>query len=149
VALALRHDLDREPRLVAYVVADGTGPPPTLARLRVALWADLPGTLWPAEAVVVDALVRRPDGTLDDTDLPPPGGGDDSPATDVLTAMWGEIAATTVGPRSSYWQDFSFLQVLAEARDAGLGVDDEQVSRCRTPEMLAVARAAGRRGPHR
>jgi len=59
--------------------------------------------------------------------------------------MWGEIAGTAVGPRRSYWQDFSFLQVTAEAREAGLDVDDELVARCRTPEMRAAAPAAGRR----
>ena len=146
VAVAVRHDPAVEPRLVAYVVAHAAGPPPTLAGLRAALWRDLPGALWPADAVLVDALARRPDGVLDISAMPHPGRrADASPAADPLTAMWGEISGTAVGPTRSYWQDFSFLQVLAEAREAGLVVNDEHVARCRTTEMLAVAREARRR----
>ncbi|MGI8807423.1 MAG: condensation domain-containing protein [Acidimicrobiales bacterium] len=142
VAVAVRHDLGVEPRLVAYVVADPNGPPPTLAVLRAALWADLPGALWPADAVLVDVLARRPDGVVDIAALPPPDPPGPPATVDPLTAMWGEISGATVDSRRSYWQDFTFFQVLAEAREAGLAVGDEHVARCRTPEMLAVARAA-------
>jgi hypothetical protein len=57
----------------------------------------------------------------------------------MLAAMWGEISGRPVGPRTSYWQDFSFLQLLAEAREAGVAIGDEQVARSRTLEMLAAA----------
>ena len=123
-----------EPRLVAYVVAD-SDPPPSLAQLRHALWARLPGAIWPAEAVIVDRLDRD--------DLPPPAGapaGAD-PAAEVLAALWSEVAGRRIGPATSYWQDFSFLAALAEMREAGLAPADEQVVRCRTPEMLAAAAA--------
>jgi hypothetical protein len=112
----------RDGRLVASVVGDGA-PLPTPARLRRALWTVLPGVMCPAEFVAVDATV-------------PPDSD-----SDVLTAMWAEIAGRPASPRHSYWQDFSFLQVLAEAREAGLAIRDEDVVRCRTPEMLAAARA--------
>jgi hypothetical protein len=50
---------------------------------------------------------------------------------------------------TSYWQDFSFLQVLAEAREAGLDLTDEQVVRSRTPQMLAAALTAAAAAPAR
>lgn len=140
VAVAVRNDDAGQPVLVAYVVVEAGHPPPSLARLRHALWAARPGAVWPAAAVVVDALARLPDGRLDAAAIPPPvrwGAAD--PRAELLTAMWGEIGGRTLRPRDSYWQDFAFLQVLAEAREAGVVLDDEQVARCRTPEMLAAA----------
>ena len=111
----------RDGSLVAELAADG--PPPGLAEVRRALWAELPGAPWPAQAFAAGApLDGRPD-----------------PVATMLAAMWSAIGGTAVGPDSSYWQDFSFLQVLAEAREAGVAVTDEQVVRCRTPAMLAAA----------
>ncbi len=107
----------RDGRLVASIVGDG-GPAPALVQLRQALWAERPGALWPAAA-----------------ELP---AGDD-PQARMLAAMWGEVAGHAPDIRRSYWQDFSFLAALAEMREAGLVVTDEQVVRCRTPEMLAAA----------
>ena len=155
VAVAVRHDAG-EPRLVAYVVTGGGDPPPTLARLRHALWARLPGALWPAAAVVVVALPRLPDGRLDAAALPPPGrpgsepsDPDPHPVAALLSAMWGEARGRPARPGLSYWQDFSFLQVLTEARQAGVVITDEQVARNRTTETLAadLATARPRRGP--
>jgi hypothetical protein len=83
----------------------------------------LPGVMCPADVVGGDSTVAEPD---------------------ILTAMWAEISGRPVTPNETYWQDFSFLHVLAEAREAGLVVPDEDVVRCRTPEMLAVALAARR-----
>jgi hypothetical protein len=57
----------------------------------------------------------------------------------MLAAMWGEIAGRPVDTSSSYWQDFSFLQLLAEAREAGIAISDDDVARCRTLDMLAAA----------
>jgi hypothetical protein len=145
-AVAVREVAGHGPRLVAYVVADGERPP-SLAHLRDVLWATLPGTLSPAAVVTVDSLVRLPDGRPDLDVLPapaPPAGGrrDHDPVAVLLAAMWSEVAGRAVGPSTSYWQDFSFLQAVAEAREAGLAFSDEQVARCRTPEMLATALAA-------
>lgn len=109
-------------RLVAHLSVDGT--PPSLPQLRRAVWARLPGAPWPAEVYVDGA--RLPEGPPD-------------PTAAMLAAMWGEIGGRPVDVRSSYWQDFSFLQVLAEAREAGIAIGDEQVARCRTVEMLAAA----------
>jgi hypothetical protein len=105
----------RDGRLVAEVIASG-GEAPTLTRLRRALWEVLPGAMWPAEANVAP-------GTAD-------------PVASTLAAMWAERSGKRVGPQSIFWQDFSFLTVLAEA-----GIPDQHVVRCRTPEMLAAAMA--------
>ncbi len=105
------------------LTADLGGEPPSLAELRGALWTELPGAIWPARAAAAGRpLDRAPD-----------------PTAVRLGAMWAATSGTGVGPDSSYWQDFSFLQVLAEAREAGLAITEEQVVRCRTPAMLAAA----------
>ena len=111
-----------EPRLVASVVPSGEQPP-TLARLRDALWKAMPGVLWPAEAT-------------------PVAEGEVAPMAQMLAAMWAESSGKAVGPDTTYWQDFSFLPVLVEARQAGIAISDREVARCRTPAMLAAAMAA-------
>jgi len=137
-------DTDDGPRLVAYVVADASTPP-TLAQLRGHLWTALPGSPWPAEAIVVDRLGRLADGrlvsTTPDASIHPRVDAPDASAG-VVTAIWAERRRVPTTLSSSYWQDFSFLGALAEARAAGLPVTDEQVARCRTPEMLGADLAA-------
>ena len=135
-AVAVCDDGDGEQRLVAYLVA--TGRPPTLIELRCTLWAVLPGVPWPTEAFVVGSLRRRPDGRVE-----PPTPGDGVPVEaepdagfQALTAILG---GGRIGPQDSYWQEFSFFDVLTSAREAGLEVGDDDVARCRTPEMLATA----------
>ncbi len=129
------------PRLVAYVVAD-RDPPPTLVELRRALWAALPGSPWPASAVVVRRLRRLDDGRLDVDALPAPAADATDPTAVLLSYLWSTVSGGAVSPATVYWQDFSFLQALADARAAGLPLTDEQVSRSRTPEVLAAALAA-------
>ncbi len=137
-------DEDGGPRLVAFAVADGDARP-TLSRLRAALWAELPGSIWPARLVTVDAVRRRPDGTLDVEAMAAtgrPGDEDPHPDATLLAQLWSEARGEPMSSTDIYWQDFSFLAALAEARHAGLALTDEHVTRCRTPEMLAVALAA-------
>ncbi len=112
-----------EQALVASVVPED-GRLPSLGQLRRGVWAALPGAPWPAQAVAADGV---------------PLADDPDPLAATLAAMWGEIGGKPVGPTSSYWQDFSFLSVLAEARAAGIEVGDDDVVRCRTPEALATA----------
>ena len=133
------------PILVAYVVPDRQ-PPPTLPQLRAALWEALPGSAWPAASVNVDTLPRGADGRPDLARLPPPEPGTAEPAAneaDLLAALWSAARGAPLGPGDGYWQDVTFLGALAEARAAGLAVTDEQVTRCRTPEMLAATLTAG------
>lgn len=137
--------VDDGPMMVAYVVTERRRPPPSLAALRKALWKVLPGSPWPAAAVVVDRLPHLADGRLDASALPGPpalAGDRPDPQADLLASLWAEAGAGGAGPGASYWQDFTFLAALAEARAAGLVITDQQVSRCRTPEMLAAAIAA-------
>ncbi|MDQ2825962.1 MAG: hypothetical protein M3Y04_03175, partial [Actinomycetota bacterium] len=132
-------------------VVPSAEPAPTLTALRGALWEALPGALWPSLAVTVEILPRLPDGRLDvdrlpSLDRPDPGvEADDDPVAALLTAMWAKVAGRPVTPDTSYWQDFSFLQVLAEARQAGTAISDYHVVRCRTPRTLAAALAAASR----
>ncbi|MFN2607589.1 MAG: condensation domain-containing protein [Acidimicrobiales bacterium] len=159
VAVGLAGDAGGAARLVAWVVP-GPGQAPTLAGLRRALWATLPGSPWPAALVLVDRLARRADGSVEMDELadPPPPAATDREAADgeaadreaaadpvaaALVAMWREVAGRPVGPATSYWQDFSFLEVVAEARAAGMAVPDEVVARARTPEVLAAALGGG------
>ncbi len=131
------------PSLVAYVVPDYQ--PPTVAELRATLWSILPGSPWPAAVVHLDALPRTPDGRLDLSVLAAPTLKPATPAAPeavLLSALWSSARGEPVGVGESYWQDFTFLQALADARAAGLPVTDEQVTRCRTPEMLAASLAA-------
>lgn len=132
-----------EPTLTACVVPDRS-PPPTLAELRAVLWAALPGSPWPAAAVMVDTLPRRPDGSLEVAVLPAPKAIAEEPAAAaaLLASLWSAYGGRPQGAGDSYWQDFAFLPAVAEARAAGLPITDEQVMRCRTPEMLAAALAA-------
>ncbi len=144
VAVALEDPDGRGPRLVAYVVAD-RHPPPTLAQLRAALWAARPGSPWPAAAVLVDTLPRVTGGGVEVAALPTPPlepVGEAAPEAALLTALWSAARNEPMRPDDGYWQDFTFLQALAEARAAGLVVSDEQISLSRTPEMLAAAIAA-------
>lgn len=128
--------------LVAYVASDGDGSP-TRAELREALWRELPGAPWPADAVRVEKVVRRLDGGPDVGGMQVQGRLEDGgrTETDTLAAMWAELAGRSVRPGDSYWQDFSFLPVLAEAREAGLPITDRQAVQCRTPEALVAAMA--------
>ncbi|HEX3621706.1 MAG TPA: condensation domain-containing protein [Acidimicrobiales bacterium] len=132
VTVAVRDDGADGPCLVASVVS-AAGPPPSLAGLRRALWTARPGVLWPA-AVEVDGRIAE-------------GRGDTDPTAALLAAMWTEIAGRPVDAGTSYWQDFSFLQLLAEAREAGLGVEDRHVVRCRTLAALTEAMVADARRP--
>ncbi|MDP8928720.1 MAG: AMP-binding protein [Actinomycetota bacterium] len=147
VTVAVRSGDRGEPRLVAYVVADGQ--PPTLAQLRAFLWSRLPGYACPSEIVVVPHLLPQGDGELATGFVPTaaPGHlpGKISPEQSVLTSLWAEVLGVErVGPEENYWQAFSFLEVLERARKVGLPVAGEQVTRNRTIEMLAADLAARR-----
>ena len=140
-----RSGQDRGPRMVASIATNGQDRAPTLAALRAGLWAALPGSPWPAAAVVVDAVASVADGRLDTSALqaaPPAVDERPDPDAALLSTLWAEAGGAPASPAASYWQDFTFLQALADARAAGLPITDEQVSRCRTPEMLAAALAA-------
>jgi acyl-coenzyme A synthetase/AMP-(fatty) acid ligase len=134
VAVTLERDEHGEPAIVASVVPDGR--PPTLTRLRAFLWATLPGYAWPS------ALVVRRGGTATADE----GDTEISAQESLVGTLWAEVLGVDrVAPRENYWQAFSFTQALALAREAGVPVPGEHVTRNRTVRTLAAALAAHRR----
>ena len=129
-------DRPAERRLVAHVVPRGPEAP-TLARLQAWLWTELPGYAWPAALVLVAAL-------------PAPAGADGAaqvPEARFLAALWAEVLGVDDVPLDeNYWQRFSFLEVVARARAAGVRLGDHQVTRNRTLATLAADMAAERLG---
>lgn len=153
VAVTLERDGRGEPAIVASVVPDGR--PPTLADLRVFLWARLPGYAWPSGLVVVESLPAQgheeltADGPRRTATASTADGETRISAEEsILGTLWGEVLGIErVAPTESYSQAFSFTQALARAREAGVSVPGEHVTRNRTVQALAAALAAHRR-PH-
>ena len=112
------------PQLEAHVEFTGSRPP-TAAELRARLWAQLPGYAWPA------SITGVAEGRL--------------PETGILARLWAERTGEAEGDDwRNYWQDFSFLEVVARARQEGLTITGRQVTRNRTIATLATDLAAGR-----
>ena len=143
VAVELQPDERGEPGLVAFVVPDGE--PPTLARLRTFLWSRLPGCALPSSLHVVPRLPAAGAGAAGAAGPSTEAG----PEGSVLGALWAEVLGLDdpLPKGSNYWQAFPFLEALARARDAGLPVPGELVTRNRTLETLATALAAAREAP--
>ncbi len=136
VEVVLRRGQGGEPRLVAHVVPDGR--PPTLSRLRSFLWTRLPGYAWPSALVLVD---RLPAEEGEET-----ASAEDGQGQSAVAALWAEVVgAEDVAPEDNYWQEFSFLEALARARDQGMAVPGDVVTRNRTIGTLAIALEAVRR----
>ncbi len=136
VAVVLREDLPGEPNLVAYVVPSGEVAP-TLNELRCVLWTEMPGYAWPAALVVVDHLPRLANVNVDLASLPASDPGIRLEHNDVLASLWAEVLGVQqVQADENYWQSFSFLDVIARAREAGFLLPDRQVSRNRVLATL-------------
>ena len=129
VDIVLEHDDGGAPRLVARLVVAEGGEAPTLARLRAELWARLPGYAWPA---AIDVVGR------------PAPGREPSPEALLLASLWAEVKAEKVEASENYWQSFSFLEAVSRARELGVAVGDEDVTRNRTVDTLATTLAAQR-----
>jgi hypothetical protein len=134
VTLSVDAGAGGQPHLVAHVRAT-PGDHPALDDLRLAQWAALPGTPWPAAA-----SFSAPSGP----DSGPDGArnGDIDAVAVRLVDGWGRVRGRPASVDESYWQDLAFLEALAVARQEGLAIDDEDVVRCRTPRVLAIAMAA-------
>jgi len=136
VKVVLHQELGGEPRLVAHVVPDGR--PPTLSQLRSFLWTRLPGYAWPSALVL-----RLPDDAGEET-----ASAEDGPGQSAVAALWAEVVGVErLAPEENYWQEFSFLEALARARDQGMPVPGEVVTRNRTIETLEIALEARRAPP--
>jgi hypothetical protein len=98
--------------------------------------------------VRVGVLPRRGDGSLDHHAVrrardraggDQAGGETDSAEERVLTAAWADVSEVEVAdPDQNYWQAFSFLDVLAITRQAGVPIAIRQVMRNRTLRTLAA-----------
>jgi acyl-coenzyme A synthetase/AMP-(fatty) acid ligase len=149
-AVTLERDETGEPAIVASVVPAGRAP--TLTDLRAFLWTRLPGCAWPSVLLVVD---RLPAGPRQEAAFPAVGKGTGASSGDeesqvsleesLLGALWADaLGVEGVAPQAGYTQAFSFTQALADARQAGVPVPGEAVTRNRTVGALATALAAGR-----
>lgn len=129
------------PRLMASVAA-GCNEAPTLTDLRVWLWRQLPGFAWP-DAAVVSAGGSEPGGCAG---TPLPAGR--MPEEELLRTLWAEApGGDEAAADGNYWQRFSFLDVVARVREAGIPLSGRQVTRNRTITTLAADMAAARLGP--
>lgn len=143
VEVLLERDEHGEHCLVVHAVADGT--PPSLARLRAYLWSRLPGYAWPTRLILSEP--GPPTVPRDAAEAEPQAAAESPPEEEtILRALWGE-GRGQLGPEANYWQDFSFLDALARAREVGLHVPVEDVMRNRTIGTLASAIAARRSPP--
>ena len=115
------------PRMVAEIVPDGVAP--TVDSLRTSLWAALPGYAWPASITVAGPAGPTTASAVNDAGL--------------LGALWAEVLGIDqCHPDDNYWQDFSFLEALSRARDAGVRIPTALITRNRTLRTLAAALAA-------
>ncbi|MCK7622569.1 non-ribosomal peptide synthase/polyketide synthase [Streptomyces sp. RS10V-4] len=157
-AAAATREFDGHPRLIGYVVpAPGADPAP--AELRRRLGRTLPDYMVPATVLVLDALPLNPNGKLDRGRLPAPDWTAGAAAAYVaprtatertLAAVWAEVLRVErVGTADNFFSlggdSILSIQVVAQARQAGLAVTSRDVYRHQTVAALArCADAAGR-----
>ncbi|MFJ9343323.1 amino acid adenylation domain-containing protein [Streptomyces sp. NPDC101733] len=149
-AVVVREDRPGDKRLVAYVV-----PAPGAAfadgELRAALGAALPAHMVPAAFVTLDALPLTANGKLDTRSLPAPavagsgaGRAPRTPREEVLCALFAEvIGVARAGADDSFFDlggdSIMAIQLVSQARRAGLVLSPREVFGLRTPAALAEA----------
>ena len=130
IDIVLEHDAGGQPRFVAGLVAAEGADAPNLVRLRAELWARLPGYAWPA---AIEVAGRSGPGERE------------SPDARVLASLWAEaLGVERIEANENYWQSFSFLEAVSRARELGVAVSDQDITRNRTIATLATTLAAGR-----
>jgi amino acid adenylation domain-containing protein len=155
-----REDEPGARRLVAYVVADGAADGITVDSLRALLAERLPEYMVPAAFVLLETLPLTPHGKVDRRGLPLPdgarpelGAGYVAPRDAVeaaLAEVWAEtLGLDRVGVHDNYFalggDSIRSLQVLAKARERGIGFGLQDVFRFQTVAELAPRiRAEGR-----
>jgi amino acid adenylation domain-containing protein len=136
-----------DPRLVAYLVAEGT--PPAEADLRAALVARLPAHMVPRAFVFLDRFPLSANGKLDRRRLPAPvaaGPGQTRPLTPTETAVAGVWAAVLgvdgIGPHDDFFglggHSLLVAQVVHRIR-AALDVELPLQAVFETPGLAALA----------
>jgi amino acid adenylation domain-containing protein len=155
-AVLLREDRTGDPRLVAYVVAEGgVAPPDLLGHLRVTLAEHMV----PSDVVVLDALPVTSNGKLDRGALPAPSvasgsgaGASRGPEEEVARSVFaGVLGREEVGPEDNFFAlgGHSLLAVQAVGRlRAALHVDmpANAVFENPTPRRIAELARSGRVG---
>ncbi|ARX89447.1 peptide synthetase [Streptomyces alboflavus] len=150
---------DGHRRLAGYVVpAPGARPEPE--SLRRTLGRTLPDYLVPATVTVLSALPLNPNGKLDRGRLPAPASAGHvtrhvaprTPTERVLAGIWAHVLRVQrVGTDDNFFalggDSILSIQVVAQARQAGLTVTSRDVYRHQT--IAALARCADASGPRR
>ncbi|MFE7585983.1 amino acid adenylation domain-containing protein [Streptomyces gardneri] len=155
-AVLAREDHRGVKRLVAYLVAEASGPvaEAAVAAARAHVTDALPDHMVPSAVVVLDGpLPLTPNGKLDSKALPEPRwtamtGADTpgTPAETALAALFAEVLGLpSVGVHDSFFElggdSIVAIQLVNRAREAGLAITPREVFRNRT--VAALARIAG------
>ncbi|MER5528768.1 non-ribosomal peptide synthase/polyketide synthase [Streptomyces sp. NPDC002677] len=138
----------RDERLVAYVVAAGSGADP--AELRAHTARSLPDHMVPAAVVTLDALPLTPNGKLDRRALPTPDFAAEvtdtrprTPLEETLCALVAEVLGLErVGVEDDFFSlggdSIVAMQLVARARAAGLAFSPRDVFRHKSAAGLAT-----------
>jgi amino acid adenylation domain-containing protein/non-ribosomal peptide synthase protein (TIGR01720 family) len=147
-------------RLIGYVAARGDTAP-TVSALRTHLAGRLPDYMVPAVFVMLPALPLNPNGKVDRAALPAPGTTRPSladpfepprsPAEKTLAGIWCQVLGVhDVGIHDDFFDlggdSILSIQVMTEARRAGVALIPRQVFEHRTIAELAAA-ATGMTAP--
>ncbi|WP_329462495.1 non-ribosomal peptide synthetase [Streptomyces sp. NBC_01431] len=152
-AVVVREDRPGDKRLVAYVVpAAGAGL--SDRELRGALGEALPSHMVPSAFVTLDALPLTANGKLDTKALPAPvhlgstnGRAPRTEREEALCALFAQVLGVgRVGVEDSFFDlggdSIMSIQLVSQARRAGLGLSSREVFRLRTPAALAETATA-------
>ncbi|MEU1805438.1 non-ribosomal peptide synthase/polyketide synthase [Streptomyces sp. NPDC019937] len=150
-AAAVAKETGGHKRLIAYVVpAPGATPDP--AALRTFLQGSLPDYMVPASVLVMERMPLNPNGKLDRSRLPDPdwsqsaAPGYVAPRTATertLAAVWARILhVERIGVEDNFFSlggdSILSIQVVSQARQAGLSVTSRDVYRHQTIAALAL-----------
>lgn len=130
--------------LLAYVVLRRTdGPPP--ARLRAGLRAELAPESVPAAVVLLDAMPRTPQGTVDAARLPgaPAVPAMDGPRAAAVTEAFATVLGHAPGPDGDFFalggQSLTAVQLAEQLRTAlGLPLNGLDILQARTPRAVVA-----------
>ncbi|QTI87532.1 non-ribosomal peptide synthetase [Streptomyces sp. AgN23] len=150
-AAAVAREADGHTRLIAYVVA-AAGAAPDPAGLRRFLRRSLPDYMVPASVVVLERMPLSPNGKLDRGRLPEPdwaeaaAPGYVAPRTATertLAAVWARVLRVErVGVEDNFFSlggdSILSIQLVSQARQAGLAVTSRDVYRHQTVAALAL-----------